>query len=653
MNDSSKSPEITALIGAGISVVLWLVTVVIGSYWARSFLISIISLPLTTAAVFNLLAWWRARLVRLENEEAADYARFESEYDRADLIEGNKADLKLAANARDALDRYFIPGFSLLFGLALSALSIRYLSSYDSTIASSINRDSLGITGVALLMSLSCLLAGSYFGGVSSVDGQRWLRPAAGWLRFAAVLYFLSATILLIDSLHSGRWEGRSATAVAYLISLFGIEIVLAVLVEFYRPRGAKGGERPLFESRILGVLTDPGGIAANIAYALDYQFGFKVSESWFYRFAERTLIPYALLGLIAFYMLDCFVVVRTSDVALRERFGKPITRTVLQPGLYLKLPRPFEYIRRFPVKEINKVMVGFKDDSTIDSTHATVNPNGSHDFHNRVILWNEAHYESETSFLVASSVPADGNLIIDGDRGSSLGSAIAPVNLLAATIPVYYRIDENRLLDYAYNYDQPREVIERVAHRELVRYLASVDFFDIIGAGRLASKFELERRIRAAVSQCDPPIGVSIEFVGLMGVHPSVEVAENFQNVVAAEEQKSSTIIQANNYRATMLNMSRAERDRLTLEAEGYSIRKKRVSSGEAALFQQQLSSYQVAPGVYRLRRFLEILEKGTADLQQYIMASDSKRIYVVDLQEKLRPDLLEDLDLNLGNEN
>jgi len=62
-------------------------------------------------------------------------------------------------------------------------------------------------------------------------------------------------------------------------------ETLISLVLEIYRPRVKGRIGPPLYESRTIGLLGQPEGIVSTVAHTLDYQFGFKVSETWFYSF--------------------------------------------------------------------------------------------------------------------------------------------------------------------------------------------------------------------------------------------------------------------------------------------------------------------------------------------------------------------------------
>src|SRR5439155_5587839 len=80
------------------------------------------------------------------------------------------------------------------------------------------------------------------------------------------------------------------AHALVVLLGVLAVENLISLVLEIYRPRIKGKVDRPLYESRLVGLLGQPEGLITTAAQALDYQFGFKVSETWFYRFLEKSL---------------------------------------------------------------------------------------------------------------------------------------------------------------------------------------------------------------------------------------------------------------------------------------------------------------------------------------------------------------------------
>ena len=78
-----------------------------------------------------------------------------------------------------------------------------------------------------------------------------------------------------------------------------------------------QGGQR-----RVAGLLAQPESLFTTAAQTLDYQFGFKVSETWFYRFAEQAVGMVALAQILVLGFSTCVVFIDAGEEGLLERFG-------------------------------------------------------------------------------------------------------------------------------------------------------------------------------------------------------------------------------------------------------------------------------------------------------------------------------------------
>ena len=130
--------------------------------------------------------------------------------------------------------------------------------------------------------------------------------------------------------------------------------------LEIYRPRLKGKVVHPLYDSRLVGLVSHPEGVFSTAASALDYQFGFKVSDTWFYQFLKINFPWLALAQLALLLVSSGFVFINPGEQALLERLGRPVVgREVLGPGLHLKWPYPIDDIHRFRTEEVQSSTVG------------------------------------------------------------------------------------------------------------------------------------------------------------------------------------------------------------------------------------------------------------------------------------------------------
>jgi hypothetical protein len=235
-----------------------------------------------------------------------------------------------------------------------------------------------------------CFLLGRYSISISKVEGQRLITPSAEYLLLSAYLCF--AVTAMIAGAQAGLplIDLYAARALTILLGFVAIETLLTLVLEVYRPRFRGTERRLLYDSRLVGLLAQPESLFTTAAHALDYQFGFAVSETRFFHFLQKAF-AWIIVGQLAILFLSTmFVVIETGEQALLERFGKPVaSRAILDPGVHFKWPWPIDKIRRYRTDQIQTFTVG-------------IAPEGD-DEHGNTVLWTVGHYKEEYNLLVAS----------------------------------------------------------------------------------------------------------------------------------------------------------------------------------------------------------------------------------------------------------
>jgi regulator of protease activity HflC (stomatin/prohibitin superfamily) len=411
------------------------------------------------------------------------------------------------------------------------------------------------------------------------------------------------------------------ARGLAVLLALVALETLVSLILEIYRPRVKGKVARPLYESRLVGLLGQPEGLITTAAQALDYQFGFKVSETWFYRFFEKALAWLLLLQLGVLLFSTSIVFIEPGEQGLLEQFGRPVAgRTLLNPGAHLKWPWPVDRVYRYRTEQIQSFDVGFAPDPKLENQ--------------TTVLWSVAHSKEE-NFLVANR-----------ESGTATNSASSrrapPVSLLTVSIPVQFQI--TNLIEWAYNNDDPTNLLQDLATREVVQYLVNADLNEIMSSGRSEAGETLRSRMQAAAN--DRRLGAQIIFVGLQDIHPPVKVAPDYEKVIGATHQKQARILaaQAEDIRTNAL--AQAEATNLINQASAQRVTREIGAFAQAALFTNQIPAFNAAPSVYMQRAYLEAFGRATATARKYILlTTNTQDVFVMDLQDKIRADLLGDL--------
>lgn len=584
------------------------------------------SLIMGIGVLVAAISWFQMRLEEREQLERLELDELAKNRGSGTLFEGKDLDSFPAQRSREQFERYFVPGFTALLFLAEAAGAYflwKSLARFED--GNDLQRPAIGLALFGLF-ALILFLSGKFSATIARLENHRLLRPGAGWVLLSAYLCFAAAVgMVLVQAgfLKADLYVGRG---LAILLGLIAFETLLSLILEIYRPRVRGKVARPLYESRVVGLLGQPEGLITTAAQALDYQFGFKVSDTWFYRFFERALGWLLLLQVGVLFLSTTVVFIEPGEQAVLEHLGKPAEgRTILNPGAHLKWPWPFDRVYRFHTEQIQSFDIGYTPDPESERAPA--------------VLWNVPHSQ-EQNFLVANR-----ETVLTTNRIGS-GRSTPPVSLLTVSIPVQFQI--TNLLDWVYQNEEPTNLLQNIATREVVRYLVNADLNDIMSSQRGEAASELRERIQRAAIQHH--LGVRIAFVGLQDIHPPTKVAADYEKVIAANHQRQATILRARASAIATNALAVAESTNLINRAVAERVTREIDAYARAGLFTNQLPAYNAAPSIYKQRAFLDMFARSSEQARKYILlTTNTQEVLTIDLQDRIR----DFTDLGVNQEN
>jgi len=678
MTVSSKRPVHVALVSLILSIIFFGITFFLGR-WSGFFAVSAVSwLILSVAFIWFVLClqFYQRSLAEQEKLDASQLVRdkessaiFQARSERATL-------LSMAQRRLEIFEKWFVPIFSALIAAYQIGIGLYLLNAVGSAAENELKQPLLcGICMMAI--AFISFLISRYATGMSAQPEWKPLRAGGSSLLGVAVLCFALAVILALVYLFNFHTPVNViAMVIPALLVVLGVETALNLIMDIYRPRLKGRYSRSAFDSRLLGVINEPGGILRSAADAIDYQFGFKASQTWFYKLLEQAIVPLILFGGVTLYLLSSVVVVEPDEQAIIEHFGNPLNDAgqvrIIDSGLALKWPWPIDIVYKYPTKMISEISIGFVPKVDPKTGEAERKP----------LLWGEKHYEEEYQLLVASEQIGTGSM-----------AGTVPVSLVIAAVPVQYRIKD--LYSYIYNHNEPVKLLESICYRELTKFAASAKIEtgdqqdnedNLLGTGRAKAGRILTERVQNAVNEQD--LGIEVVFVGLQGIHPPPEVAADYQKVIGAVQKKQALILNAQAERNKTLgpivgSVDKTEKlyelwlkyqqaedtdslediERLvkqldhsfeeakgnifkTLrESQSYAFKKEVLARATGDRFAEQLKAYRAAPEIYLQEQRLSMLEETLDDIRKYVVVADQNdtQITIIDLQEKLAPSIYE----------
>ena len=674
---SSKRAEYLARASLALSVLFFIITLLIGlrSAFFAVFAVSWLILA-TTLVWFVLCLQFHQRT--LAEQEKLDMTQLAKDKEAATIFQGKDEHATLFAVAKrrlQILEKWFIPIFSGAIAAYQLIIGL-YLLRAISTWAQLEVRQPLLVAIFMTAIAFVSFLVSRYATGMSAHPQWKPLRAGGSFLLGVAILCFALAVALALVQFKIFVVITVLSWTIPILLVVLGIETALNVVLDIYRPRLKDRYSRTAFDSRLLGLINEPGGIFRTAASAIDYQFGFKVSQTWFYKLLEKAIVPLVLFAALTLYLLSCIIVVAPDEEAMIEHFGNPLNKAgnvrCVGPGLTFKWPWPIDIAYKYPTKTVSELSIGFVPN---------IDPKTGQVIHEKDLLWGRAHYKQEYKLLVASK---------QSGTESSVGAV--PVSFVIAAVPVQYRIKD--LYSFIYNHNEPEKLLEAICYRELTKFAAKskieVDSeaaleHSLLGAGRAKAEELLTREIQKAADAED--LGVEIVFLGLQGIHPPPEVAEDYQKVIGAVQKKQALILNAEAERNKKLSVLagsvryadelyalaakyQTAKDKNDVEkieklsrlldtaftnakggifstlrqAQSYAFEKATLARATGERFAGQLKAYRAAEEIYQREQRLAALEEALKNIRKYVVVADQNdtQITIVDLQGKPMTGLL-----------
>ena len=319
----------------------------------------------------------------------------------------------------------------------------------------------------------------------------------------------------------------------------------------------------------------------------LEQNTGISMRSLWSLKFLSTTLPVCALGVVLVLWLSTCFVQVDAYQQAALYHFGRLEQENILQPGLHLKLPAPFEVAKVYDVSRSKTMIVGYEGD--VESQNN---------------LWTMAHKGEEQKLLLG-----------------------AGRELVAINLKVIYRICD--LHAYLTNYTSPESALNAKGYEIVMHATVDTDINTIISEDRSVLSHQIEAQLKDYARQAD--LGLEVMSVTLASIHPPIEIADVYQSVVSARIQKQAAILTAEG--TALVSKEQAEADRQVAVNQAGIARDERVSAANAEVteYNASIEAYQLDPKVYELDRYLDTVQSTLTGRQKYLLGTgvDQNSLY------------------------
>ena len=362
---------------------------------------------------------------------------------------------------------------------------------------------------------------------------------AALFTGFSLILYHLGLNI-----------DRFAAIIIALFIFSFSLETIINTVF------GAKKHNRSnIFQYRTIDMINFLLEVRNWGKISSYFKTKLHLKRSPFLSTYRRTLIFIFLLLILILYFSTSFYMVEPPQQAIIERLGRVVNKdSPVAPGLHIKLPWPFDSAIKIDSRLIRKINVG------------NISDEGSY-----ALLWSKEH-GTEEAFLSADNFLFYPYIVLD------------------------YRVKD--IFAYQYHNEDPQRLLDNVAYDVMTKIFAGKEFYEIAVFYREQLVDELVQRIQSKLDKMSS--GLEIVNANLKDIHPPIFIADSFEEVIAAYQEKEMIINQAYAYQFESLPQARSEAEIQVKEAESYVFDKIKKAEGEGKHFSLQLMAYDHFPSIF-----------------------------------------------------
>ena len=365
---------------------------------------------------------------------------------------------------------------------------------------------------------------------------------------FSLILYSLGLDV--------DKWV---AGLIALIVFSFALETIVNVTISVVRRE-----KRAIFRYRsyeLLARALAPRNLST-AASLLDSRLRLGLlRRPWAHKLPARALAC-AQLGLLLWWLSSCLFTVQRSEQAIVERFGRPTPPgSIISPGLHLKAPWPVDRVVREETQTIRRMEIGNTPDrSRIEA-----------------LLWTRRH-GADSPFLSGEN------------------------DFFYPYLVLHYRI--KNLYDYLYVHEDPEALLEASSLQIACRLFATKSFYEIALDYRERLVIDMVTELQETLDRLDS--GLLIVNIGVSDIHPPITIADAYEEVIAARQEKERMINEALAYRNQNLPEARGKAMRLRTEAEAYVTEQPLRARGDASMFLSQVPGSPEVKSVTMRRLYL-----------------------------------------------
>jgi len=406
---------------------------------------------------------------------------------------------------------------------------------------------------------------------------------------YAAVI--AAASVLKINILVVLQWVYYAASA--YLAVSLVINILLAML---------KGNVLSFDYALFPKYLLSKEQFAETMA-----KWKVSVKSLYTIRYTLKILPALAFAFVFVLFLSTGIFVVQPHQQAAVYHFGKLDRSSIKDAGLHFKFPWPVDKTEIYDVHRVASMQIGYES-------------SGGANF-----LWTQKHDGGEYMLLLGS-----GN------------------EMIAVNLKILYVISD--LYSYVRTCTNAEAVLSAAVYNALMTRTINTTLDSFLNVDRNSLSASVMDELSAFCES--EKLGFSVIQVVIENIHPPVDIAGVYQNVVSASVDKTTAITRAQTYAETKMIEAAKQSKRAVDGARAIQYSRTSDAQKESAVFYAAADAYRISPGSYELTKNLDVYQKIISGNKLYVFSRGTENAISKFIIGKVNTVNLLDANKGVGNE-
>lgn len=329
------------------------------------------------------------------------------------------------------------------------------------------------------------------------------------------------------------------------------------------------------------------GGRDLGVIAYLENSTGITMRSLWSIKLVKR-LMPFAVIGgALLIWFCTGIVQVEPYQKAAVYRFGR-LRSDMLEPGIHLTLPWPFDRTEVYNTEQVSKLTVGYVSSENTDN------------------VWTSSHGSKEYRLLLGG------------------GNELVSINLR-----IEYKIGDLRA--YLKNSGSPEKILEAKAYELATDKIIVTDLNSLLAIDRSEFSETFKKELDEKINGYDT--GLTVVSIVLESIHPPVEIASVYQELIGAQIDADKLILNAEAQAAVKIAEAEKQRDSEIIAAKTDSLTKKANANASVAEFMAGVAADSKYSDAYRYYKYMKAIGEAYGGARLVIVGKgiDSSNIYFV----------------------